>query len=66
MKQETFRGTEDDTESEQEEIEEKMRYAEEEIVNLININEELKSELNYELEEKASLKEQLEEANGNG
>jgi predicted nucleic acid-binding Zn-ribbon protein len=49
MKQETFWGTENDMTNEQEEIEEKLRYAEEEIVKLRNINEELKSELNYEL-----------------
>ena len=53
-------------ENEQEEIEEKMRYVEEEIIKLININEELKSELNYELGEKESLKGQFKEAKKNG
>ena len=44
-------------ENEQEEFEEKLRYAEEEIVKLKNKNEELKSERNYESEEKESLRE---------
>ena len=66
MKQETFWGTKDDTKNEQEEIEEKLRYAEGQIIKLININEEWKSELNYELEEKENLKEQFEEAKKNG
>lgn len=34
MKQETFWGTEEDMENEQEEIEEKSRYAEEEIIKI--------------------------------
>ena len=66
MKQETFCGTKDDTETEQEDLEEKLKYVEDEIVKLINKIGELKSELNYELEEKektiASLKEQLDKA----
>ena len=57
MKQETFWVIEDDTKNEQEEIEEKLRNVEEEIVKLRNKNEELKSELNYELQEKEILKE---------
>ena len=52
MKQENLWGTKDDTKNEQEDLEEKLKYAEEEIVKLINKNGELKSELNYELEEK--------------
>jgi predicted RNase H-like nuclease (RuvC/YqgF family) len=43
-----------------------LSYVEEEIIKLRNINEELKSELNYEIEEKESLKEQFEEAKKNG
>ena len=66
MKQETLWGTKDDMENEQEEIEEKLRYVEEEIVKLRNINKESKSELNYDLEEKEILKEQFKEANKNG
>ena len=52
MKQENLWGIGDDTENEQEEIEEKLRYPEEEISKLRNINEEFKSGLNYELEER--------------
>lgn len=53
-------------ENEQEETEEKLRYAKEEIVKLIKKNEELKSELNYEFEGKENLKELFEEAKKNG
>ena len=65
MKQETLQGTKDHTKIEEEDLEEKLKYVEEEIVRLINKNGELKSELNYELEEKESLKEKLDEAKKN-
>ena len=60
-----FWGVEDDTENEQEDLEEKLKYVEEDIVKLRNKNGELKSDLNYELEEKESLKEKLDEAKEN-
>ena len=66
MKQETFWENEDDTKTKQEDLEEKLKYVEEDIVNLKNKNGELKSELNYELEEKEKtiviLKDKLDEA----
>ena len=55
MKQDTFWGTKDDMKNEQEEFEEKLRYAKEEILQIKNKNEELKSKLNYEYEEKKIL-----------
>ena len=63
---ETFWGIEDDMENEQEEIEEKLRNVEKEIVKLKNKNEELKSELNHEIEEKENLKEYFKETKKNG
>ena len=56
MKQEIFSATEDDTKNEQEYLEEKLKYVEDEIVKLRNKNGELKSEQNYELKEKEILK----------
>ena len=52
MKQVNFWGAKDDTKTEQEDLGEKLKYVEEQIVKLINKIGELKSELNYELEEK--------------
>ena len=60
IKQETLWETEDDMENEQEEIEKKLRYVEEDILKLRNINKELNSELNYELEEQEIPKEKFE------
>ena len=65
MKQETFWGTKVDIENEQEDLEGKLKYVEEEIVKLRNKNGELKSELNYELEDKKIIKEKLDEAKKN-
>ena len=66
IKQETFLGTEDNTKTEQEDIEEKLKYVEEETVKIRNKIGDLKSELNSELEEKKNtiviLKEQLDES----
>ena len=52
MNQEILWGIEDDTETEQEDLEEKLKYVEEEIVKLRSKIRELNNELNYELEEK--------------
>ena len=61
-----LQGIEDNIETEQEDLEEKLKYVGEEIIKLINKIGALKSKLNYDLEEKektiVSLKEEVDEA----
>ena len=66
MKQETFQGTEDDMEKEQEKFEEKLRYVEEEIIKIKNKKWRVEEWTKLWIWRREILREQLEEAKKNG